>query len=268
MRRYFLLVLFNVLLFFGGCEQSKETDCGGNNTIQLFDECYSIENTLELNLFFRNYTSIPIEIKGLINLSKLSVNGRITGGIPVWIGDMTSLTHLTISGSEGVIPSEIGNLTNLTHLVLTGSGLSGEIPPEIGNLVGLTYLELTESRLSGEIPPEIGNLVNLSQLILSYNQLSGGIPAEIGNLNNLMYLTLKSNHLTGTIPEVLCSFLNPTFTEYSNYYVSGSYKDFQFDLNSLCPPYPFCIDTTYIEQVFGINSLKHYVGIQDTTNCD
>ncbi len=35
MRRYFLLVLFNVLLFFGGCEESKETDCGGNNTIQL-----------------------------------------------------------------------------------------------------------------------------------------------------------------------------------------------------------------------------------------
>ncbi|MAV89647.1 MAG: hypothetical protein CMG05_03585 [Candidatus Marinimicrobia bacterium] len=268
MHRYFLLLFFNVLLFFGGCEEFKGTDCDGNSTIQLFDECYSIENTSELNLFFRNPTSIPIEIKGLINLSKLSVNGRITGGIPVWIGDMTSLTHLEIGDPEGVIPSEIGNLTNLTHLVLTGSGLSGEIPPEIGNLVSLTYLALTESGLSGEIPPEIGNLVNLSQLILSYNQLSGGIPAEIGNLNNLIHLSLRSNQLAGTIPEVLCSFLSPTFTEYSNYYVSGSYKDFQFDLNSLCPPYPFCIDTTWIEQQFGFNVLNHYVGQQDTTNCD
>ena len=181
---------------------------------------------------------------------------------------MTSLTHLTISGSEGEIPSEIGNLTNLTHLVLTGSGLSGEIPPEIGNLVSLTYLELTESGLSGEIPPEIGNLVNLSKLILSNNQLSGRIPAEIGNLNNLIHLTLRSNQLTGTIPEVLCSFLSPTFTEYTNSYVSGSYKDFEFDLNSFCPPYPLCIDTTWSDQQFGFNVLTHYVGIQDTTNCD
>ena len=58
MRRYFSLLLFNVLLFFGGYEESKETDCDGNNTIQLFDECYSIENTIELNLFFLETTHL------------------------------------------------------------------------------------------------------------------------------------------------------------------------------------------------------------------
>jgi len=243
MNQYLNILLFGLLVF-GGCEIPRD-NCDGNNTTQIFDECYSIENTDTLKLFFEDYASIPIEIKDLINLTYLSMNGRITGGIPAWIWNMTNLTDLSIGSSDGIeIPSEIGNLNNLTHLTITESGLSGEIPSEIGNLT------------------------NLTNLTLSHNQLSGEIPSEMGNLTNLIYLTLRSNQLAGTIPEVLCSFLSPAFTEYQSEYTSGLSKDFSFDLNSLCPPYPSCIDTTWIEQQFGFDVLKHYVGTQDTTNCD
>jgi len=160
MNQYLKILIFGLLVF-GGCEVPWENDCDGNNTTQIFDECYSIENTDTLKLSFGDYASIPIEIKDLINLTYLSMNGRITGGIPAWIWNMTNLTGLSISSSEGIeITSEIGNLNNLTHLTITESGLSGEIPPELGNLTNLSYLTLRSNQLTGIIPETLCSFLN------------------------------------------------------------------------------------------------------------
>ena len=66
--------------------------------VELWDECYSIENTTILNL---------------------PVNG-LTGSIPPEIGNLTNLESLEVANNQltGSISSEIENLNNLVHLHL------------------------------------------------------------------------------------------------------------------------------------------------------
>jgi len=241
----------------------------GTEGVELWGECYSIENTDTLDLHSNGLTgfippeignltnlttlwlwenqltgSIPPEIGNLTNLEMLFLyNNQLTGEIPSEIGNLTNLTSLNLYSNQvtGEIPPEIGNLTNLTYLYLGGNQLIGGIPSEIGNLTNLTYLYLYNNQLTGEIPSEIGNLTNLNNLILENNQLTGSIPPEIGNLTNLTHLGLYGNQLTGEIPESICNLVeNNCYIDISN--------------NQLCPPYPSCVED--------------YVGEQDISNCE
>ena len=141
----------------------------GSDGVELWNECYSIENTTE------------------ILLSPFNMFGST--------GDVLT----------GEIPPEIGNLENLTILSLNYNQLSGEIPPEIGNLQNLNMLFLKGNQFSGAIPAEIGNLENLTNLDLSDNQLSGEIPIEIDSLSNLTDLYIGNNNLQGELRETLCN---------------------------------------------------------------
>jgi hypothetical protein len=142
-----------------------ESLCDEETEVELWGECYNIEET----------TSLYLDNSGL------------TGEIPSEIGNLTNLTYLYLNGNEltGEIPSTIGNLTNLTYLWLHSNQLTGEIPSTIGNLTNLTRLYLSSNQLTGEIPSDIWELTNLTGLVLYSNQLIGEIPPEIGNLTNL-----------------------------------------------------------------------------------
>ena len=109
MIRYISLLLFIGLAWGQDC-----TADDGTEGVELWGECYSIENTTELHL----------------------VNNRLTGSIPPEIGNLTNLTWLDLgnNGLTGSIPPVIGNLTNLTHLNLRYNQLNGEIPDSICDL--------------------------------------------------------------------------------------------------------------------------------------
>lgn len=156
---------------------------------------------------------------------------RLVGTIPPEIGYLGNLRIITFDGPrstdpprglQGPIPSEIGNLTHLSHLSISFNQLSGSIPPELGNLKSLRYLELCSNRLSGSIPPEVGNLENLEFLGLFFNQLVGSIPPEIGNLENLEFLYLHSNRLSGSIPPEIGSLERLRYLDLSSNQLSGS----------------------------------------------
>jgi len=223
----------------------------GTEGVELWGQCYSIENTTELNLYISNLTgSIPPEIGNLTNLTDLILhNNQLTGSIPPEIGNLTNLNRLVLFNNQltGSIPSEIGNLVNLTELVLFNNQLTDSIPPEIGNLTDLVSFSFYNNQLTGSIPSEIGNLINLTQLNLRDNDLTGSIPSEIGNLTNLNYLLLRDNQLTGEIPETICNLL----IDWGGSGELGVYFDIYN--NQLCPPYPECIE--------------EFVGNQDTSNC-
>ena len=232
------------------CDMAPGLECiadDGTDGIELWGNCYSIENTTELDLSYIGITGgIPSEIGNLINLSSLILKeNQINGEIPPEISYLTDLTQLDLGGNQftGEIPPEIGSLTNLNILDLAGNQLTGALPAEIGNLGNLTELELGGNQVLGEIPPEIGNLENLTFIHLEYNQFTGEIPVEIGNLMNLVWLNFAHNQLEGEIPSSICN-LNMNWSDPNNFNISE---------NQFCPPYPDCIED--------------YVGDQDITNC-
>jgi Leucine-rich repeat (LRR) protein len=200
----------------------------GTEGVELWDECYSIENTDSLDLSESGLTGeIPPEIVNLTNLTFLDLSqNQLTGAIPTEIGNLINLNWLVLWNNQltGNIPESIGDLVLLENLDLYYNQLTGEIHTEIGNLTNLEYLYLGKNELTGEIPPEIGNLTNLEHLYLnsswdgsSGNHLSGQIPSEIGNLVNLTRLSLGGsylsdigNQLSGQIPPEIGSLVNLT----------------------------------------------------------
>ncbi len=196
MEKYFRLLLFPVLISFTEGQNCTAED--GTEGIELWEDCYSIENTQSINLVC---VMCPASQK-----------------------------------LQGPIPPEIGLLTNLTVLNILLNNISGPIPSEIGDLTNLITLNLGYNNLSGPIPSEIGNLTNLNTLHLAGNHLSGAIPSEIGNLTNLEYLGLSQNQLYGVIPENICSLEDSVI---SQVLASGNY---------FCPPYPFCIEDSSIQE--------------------
>ncbi len=138
------------------------------------------------------------------------VQNNLVGNIPAQIGDLDSLTFLSlgINSLSDTIPGTIGNLKNLTELQLHVNKLSGTIPPAIGNLTNLKRLFFSSNQLSGQIPPAIGNLAELTTLGLEFNQLISPIPAELGNLANLSNLALYRNQFDEPFPATLLALTN------------------------------------------------------------
>ena len=87
--------------------------------VELWGECYSIENTDSLNLS----------------------GSDLTGEIPPEIVNLTNLTFLDLGQNQltGSIPTEIGNLINLNWLSLWDNQLTGNIPESLWDLVFLEY---------------------------------------------------------------------------------------------------------------------------------
>jgi len=239
----------------------EETDDCNTGEVELWGECYNIEQTTNITLAGHPVNGtlglgdIPPQIGELINLDTLSCTFcGLTGSIPSEIGNLTNLKSLSFLWNiiTGPIPPEIANLTNLENLTIHSNQLTGSIPPEIGYLINLKYLKLTDnynltgpippeignlnnlielqignhysfpSQLTGDIPPEIGNLINLEKLFLYYNQFTGPIPSEIGNLTSLNYLRLNNNQFNGLIPPEIGNLTNLTYFELGGNQFTGS----------------------------------------------
>jgi len=180
--------------------------------IELWDNCYGIDITYELNL---------------------SGQG-LSGGIPNTIAQLSNLMFLDLSNNnlEGIIPQEIVSMETLLGFNLSHNSLTGGIPEELGNLTNLMSMDLSHNQLSGTVPSSIGNMTGLVEISLDYNQLSGELPYEIGQLMFLSEFHANDNQFTGIITENICEsgigFNNPL--------------NFNIDNNSFCPPYPDCLE--------------------------
>ena len=129
-----------LLLVIGSAWGQDCTADDGTEGVELWDECYSIENTTSLNLY---------------------ANG-LTGVIPSAIGNLVNLEGLYLASNQlsGEIPSSIGNLVNLIELYLSSNQLSGEIPESICNIYpNLLYFQITHNQLCTPYPECIEDYV-------------------------------------------------------------------------------------------------------------
>ncbi len=189
----------------------------------------NLSNLLELSVEGNTKMSgtLPIEIGNLKSLRSLKIQGAIEGTIPSIIGDLTSLKLLYISGERvsGSIPVEIVNLVHLEDVYISKTRISGSIPEFIGNLNALKRLSLQDNQLSGTIPDAVSNLENLESINLSGNQLTGNIPMNIGNLKKLNTLYLEENQFSGVVPTSLYDAVSLKFLNLSENQFSGSISD-------------------------------------------
>lgn len=193
-----------------------------------------VEGVAGTNCDLCSWYGIQCDEQNRVNRITLNTN-RLSGNIPVEIGDLLHITSLFLSTNrlDGSIPLELGNLSNLTFLSLDRNQLSGSIPETLENLTNLSTLNFEMNQLDGIIPSELGNLVNLGQLNLSYNQLSGNIPETLGGLSNLSILNLQSNQLSGSIPQVLGNLYNLTWLNLYGNQLSGSIPETLGSLSNL-----------------------------------
>ncbi|CAK9173462.1 unnamed protein product [Ilex paraguariensis] len=169
----------------------------------------NLSTTLTSVWLNNNYISgtIPPEIGNLVSLSYLTIDTNLlTGTIPDSIGKLTKMQELYLftNNISGEIPSSIGNLTQLSILILQENLLEGSIPSSLGNCKGLQGLHLRWNRLTGAIPEQVLGLSSLSiGLMLDHNQLTGSLPSQVGSLKNLATLDISENKLSGEIPSTL-----------------------------------------------------------------
>jgi len=290
-----------------GAPELDSFDCiadDGTEGVELWSDCYSIENTTILHLFYNEISDvIPPAIGNLINLESLILQGNdLYGVIPPEIGNLTNLIELKLEENQltGAIPSQIGNLINLESLSLSGNNLTGEFPIELFNLVNLSGytsptmvgsmlhhgLNLSNNLLTGEIPPEIGNLVNLISIDFSQNQFTGQIPSEIFSLNNLESLNLSDNQFIGAVSSEISNLTNLMGIITTGHMSITTYPALDLSMNQFSGIIPSEICSLPIEwggNMFGESEfsidgnlfcppypfcIEDNIGDQDTANCE
>ncbi|XP_058210562.1 probable LRR receptor-like serine/threonine-protein kinase At3g47570 [Rhododendron vialii] len=136
-------------------------------------------------------------------LISLYVNdNNLTGGIPLWIGNLSSLEDFNAAGNplEGSIPNALGQLKILRELWLGSSQISGTIPPSLYNQSLLITLSMPANQLRGNLSPTFGFMFrHLEVLQLFGNQFDGPIPLSISNCSQLVQLEMDDNNFSGKV---------------------------------------------------------------------
>ena len=87
-----------IILLLGYAYGQDCTANDGTDGVEFWGECFSIENTTELDFYEYDIEGpIPPEMGNLINLNILELGfNQLSGSIPPEIGNLTNLTYLTL----------------------------------------------------------------------------------------------------------------------------------------------------------------------------
>jgi len=204
--------------------------------------------------------TISPELSHLQELQLLDISGNdaLDGTVSAWIGKLSNLKKLSLSGMSGSLPQDLWSLTDLESLRLVNSRLSGALPAGIALLTSLKDLVVADNGLlTGSIPSNIGilpienlefsgnpvlegtipselGLLPLTSLIISDNDaLQGTIPTELGSLPLTSLMITDNGSLEGAIPSEIGSIEKLSLLHLYNSGLSGSISSYIGQLTSL-----------------------------------
>ncbi|KAM3310156.1 hypothetical protein ACQJBY_031069 [Aegilops geniculata] len=129
---------------------------------------------------------------------------NMTGKLPIWIGNMTSLGVLSTYGNmiTGTVPLGVGGLGNLTVLDLGGNKIDGVFMKEhFSGLLNLEYLDLSENSLHMDIEPNWIPLFRLKVLLLQSCSVGPRFPEWLRWQTDIDSLVLRDAKLDAVIPD-------------------------------------------------------------------
>ena len=146
-----------------------------------------------------------LDLSGNNDLPGNNPGNKLSGTVPVEIGNLDSLEYLDLSDNEltGAIPANAGRGARPVHDRLayfdaSNNDFSGGVPPLLSTQ--LRVVDFSGNELGGSVPPSWVLLFGLEHLDLSSTGLSGDLPAFIAGMNYLGVLYLNDNNLSGTVP--------------------------------------------------------------------
>ncbi|KAJ9135979.1 hypothetical protein P3X46_033097 [Hevea brasiliensis] len=185
----------------------------------------------------RNYLSgnIPPEwVSTKLEILTISVN-RLTGQIPSYLGEITSLKHLNLGNNLfcGPVPVELGKLVDLENLNLNANNLTGSLPRDLTNITNLKDFRISSNNFSGKIPSFIQSWKQLERLEIQGSGLEGPIPSSISVLTNLTDLRISDLLGEGSKFPYLGNMTKMNYLMLRNCNISGPFPDYILNMGSL-----------------------------------
>lgn len=142
----------------------------------LIDEIIALSPALErLEIAGCPLGRVPGPIRGLRELTELTLAGILPGHLPGWLFDLPALARLDLRDNRLVdLPHEIGRTDRLTWLNLAGNSFR-KIPNGVWQLTGLTTLDLRGCPIE-QVPAEILGLRALTELRVDRNRPELTVP--------------------------------------------------------------------------------------------
>ncbi|KAJ8551694.1 hypothetical protein K7X08_021709 [Anisodus acutangulus] len=213
----------------------------------------NINNLEYLYLNGNNFSGpIPQKLSTVPLLTLDLSNNKLSGNIPAWLGNISSLTSLALSRNhlKGQIPPDYCRLERLKVLALSENNIAGVIPSCFSTFHDLEHVYLSKNKLQGGF--DMFSTSDFKVLDLSDNNFSGSIPKWLGSNPEITILLLRGNRLQGTIPPQLCHASYLRFLDLSH--------------NNLSGPIPHCVGNimqqAMVPEVYPYSSSFGYLGFQ------
>jgi len=208
------------------------------------EKCHTL-TSIKISMW-KGLTEFPSWLRNAVSLRHLSIRETKITFIPDWIGELQSLTELSLgpyNNNLKTLPDSLGKLVNLVKLEIRLP--IEKLPDNIGNLANLVNLELYNSSIE-KLPDSIGDLLSLTELSLEGNQNLKTLPDSIGKLKNLVKFNLSGSPIE-KLPNGINNLQN--LTEFSLRGGDKKLKTLPDDIGSLKNLHKFELGGLSIERI-------------------
>ena len=196
----------------GNMTSLQVIDLGLNYLVGLIPS--NLQNLCKLKVLNFEYNNINASIEEFMHrlprcswstIQEFSVGyASMSGELPIWIGNMTSLTVLSASQNmiTGTMPMGVGALGNLTVLELGDNKLEGVLTKDhLSGLQNLEYLDLSHNSFKMHIDPDWLPPFRLKSINLESCTVGPRFPERLRWQTNIESLCLANTSLDDVIPD-------------------------------------------------------------------